>query len=93
MIEHGTKVREYETQINRIKKEMKPHQEQYATAEAELLDGKPTTVKCSEIFVFDRSEVMTRREDTGEIFERREMSDDDRQQNVFDSEEEVTDGE
>ena len=79
----------YEDAIAKAKEEMKPHKDALDHAGRMLVAGKDIDVRCEELFLWDRSEVWVRRLDTGEIFKRRKMSEDDLQQSAFDTTEEL----
>lgn len=91
MSEVGAQMRPFEDRIEAAKKALKPLAEEFEKVEREICEGRPVEVDCKELFVWDASKVLVRRNDTGEIIERRDMTEDDRQLNSFDSEEEVAD--
>lgn len=89
LIEHGVKLKKIDKKIADLKVEKAPIQKEFDKAEEALILGKAKDIECSELFVHDANEVWIRRNDNGEIVERRDMTDSDREMNAFDGTEEV----
>jgi len=93
MIEQGALIEAAELKIEGIKRDdLKPAKEKYDEAETNLLKGKPETVDCEQLFIWDANLVRVHRKDTGELVEERQMTMDDRNEgnNAFDRELDVS---